>query len=481
MHSNLLPRIQRSRLLLLLAPTVVILLSACGTGNPQDTFDTRGPVAETQGNLFKVIFWIAVVVFVLVQGGIIWITLRYRRKSDDEMPKQIHGNIKLELTWTIIPTLIIIAIAIPTVRTIWDLADPPLDESVMTVEAVGHQWWFEFRYPESEIVTANELRVPVGQNVRVILQAQDVIHSFWVPVLFGKVDMVPNRDNELWFRADEPGNYYGQCAEFCGLAHALMRFRVIAQPQDEYDEWVSGMQSAPDAPAAESAESRGRTLFAANCSTCHTTDTYAAGGYERELSLQESRWDGWLADRDNSRIVSAPNLTHFGTRTTIGAGITDLTRETLLQWINNPGDLKPSRMQDHAAVYQTANGTANLSDNEVSDIADYLLSLVPGDASASPSPTPVIDDPVALGQTTFNDSCASCHTTTDQTTVGPGLGGIEERAGTRVSGLSADEYLEQSIREPQAYLVDGFGPVMPDLPLSDDQVNGLIEYLKTLD
>ena len=480
---NLLPRFPRRRLLLLAIPALTAFISACATGNPQDTFDTAGPVAEDQANLFKFIFWIAVVVFVIVEFGIIWITLKYRRRSDSEMPVQTHGNTKLELTWTFIPTLIIIAIAIPTVIAIWDLAEPPADEPSMQIEAVGHQWWFEFRYPGDEIITANELHVPVGKNVVVKLEAEDVIHSFWVPKLFGKVDMVPNRENELWFRADEPGVFFGQCAEFCGISHALMRFRVIAHPEDEYNEWVAGMRRPPVALAEGSSAAQGQTLFAQNCSSCHGIQSYRAGAYQAEITRQAGNWSAWLADIENSRLVSAPDLTHFGLRTTLAAGITDLDRASLIDWIDDPRNLKPgTRMQLHAAVYQTDDGTANLTETEVAAIADYLLALVPGDADEPVNGGGGTTDPVEVGQALFASNCTACHSTGSDTRVGPGLAGVGDRAGTRVDGLSADDYIKQSLREPNAYLVDGFaGGMQAFTTLTDEEIDGLVAYLKTLE
>lgn len=492
MLSNLLPRLPRRRLLLLALPAAAGFISACATGNPQDTFDTAGPVAKQQADLFKFIFWIAVVVFVLVEGGIIWITLQYRRRSDSEMPKQTHGNTKLELTWTFIPALIIVAIAIPTIQSIWDLAEPPADEPFMTVEAIGHQWWFEFRYPEEEIVTANELVVPVGKNVVVELRSQDVIHSFWVPNLFGKVDMVPTRENQLWFRADREDVYYGQCAEFCDVGHALMRFRVIAEPEDKYNEWVAGMRRAPNPPAAGSPESRGQTLFRDNCSTCHSVDSYIAGRYESEITTQEGRWTGWLANPENSPIVSAPNLTHFGDRITFGAGIRDRDKGALVDWIRDPGSIKPeTRMQEQALVYQNRDdGQADLTEQQISDIADYLLSLKPGDAA----PGDAMDGTdagdggdsgggglAAAGQATFESLCSACHSTGPNQIVGPGLSGIGERAGTTRPGLSADEYIRESIKQPMAFAAGGNTNIMPTFPqLSDADIDGLIAYLKTL-
>ncbi len=478
MFHNLLPRLSRRKLLLFLIPAAAAFIAGCASNNPQDTFDTAGPVAEQQADLFKFIFWIAVVVFIIVEGGIIWITLKYRSRSDsDEMPVQTHGNTKLELTWTFIPTLIIIAIAIPTVIAIWDLAEAPADEPSMTVEAIGHQWWFEFRYPEEEVVTANELRVPVGKNVIVKLESQDVIHSFWVPKLFGKVDMVPNRDNELWFRADEPGVFYGQCAEFCGVAHGLMRFRVIAEPAEDYEAWVAGMQRPPAAPTGAAVD--GQRLFGQHCSSCHTIDSYREGAYTSEISLQDGRWQGWLADIENASIVSAPNLTHFGTRLTIGAGIRDLDRQTLVEWIEDPGNLKPeTRMEEHALVYK--GGKANLTNDEIGAIADFLLSLRPVSADAEPTPTPVVSgDPVEVGQAVFVSNCASCHSTGSDSIVGPGLAGIAGRA----PGGNADSYIKESIVEPGAIIADGYQNIMPSSfgsSLSTEQIAGLVAYLKTL-
>jgi cytochrome c oxidase subunit 2 len=486
MISNLLPRVRRRQLLLFLIPAAAAFIAACGTGNPQDTFNTAGPVAERQASLFKYILSIAVVVFILVEGGIIFITLKYRRKSDSEMPKQTHGNTRLEITWTIIPALILIAVAVPTINTIWDLKAPPSDEPVMTIEAIGHQWWFEFRYPGQEIITANELHVPVGTNVAVNLESQDVIHSFWVPNLFGKVDMVPTRENRLWFRADEPGSFYGQCAEFCGISHGLMRFRVIAEPQDKFDEWVAGMRRPPVAPAAGSPEERGQTVFNNNCSSCHAANSYRAGGYEQAITSQDNLWAGWVKatqDGDVPSVVSAPNLTHFGTRTTLAAGIRDLNKENLVEWIADPSSLKPgTRMQELAAVYNVnENHTASLEPSQISDLADFLLSLVPVEADVAP--TRVAGDPVAIGQATFTSAgCGGCHSIGSDARTGPGLAGIAARAETRVQGQTADQYIEESIRNSTAFVVDGFQPIMPkfDGVLSNTEIEGLIAYLKTL-
>ncbi len=469
---------------------VALLAAACTPDNPQSTFGVGGPVAKQQADLFIFIFWIAVAVFILVEGAIIYFALRFRAKRGAAIPAQTHGNTKLEIAWTILPALILIAIAIPTVKGIYDTYTPAEDlGDPLEVEAIGHQWWFEFRYTEEEIVTANELYVPVGRPVLVKLTSQDVIHSFWVPKLAGKVDMVPVRENQVWFLANEPDTYLGQCVEFCGISHAKMRFRVIAVTLAEYEEWAAGMHRAPVAPAAGSRDAEGRTLFASNCSTCHTVDSYRDSGYAAEVAAQTVRWEAWRANPDPeganpARIVSAPNLTHFGMRSTIGAGVKPLDKETLLAWIKDPSSIKQgTRMQAHAAVYQTDGHRASLSDDEVDKIAAYLLSLKPSAADVEPEPGgPAGGSAAERGQELFLSSgCSACHSTGDNRVVGPGLKGVYERAPSRKPGMSADDYIKESIKSPNAYVVDGYPAAMVlSVQLTDAQIADIIEYLKTL-
>jgi len=407
---------RRPVLTVMMLGAVALIAAACGSGDAS-TFSSDGPVAELQNNLLLFVFVIAVVVFVLVEGLIIFIVFRYRRR-DDSVPHQTHGNGRLELLWTVIPAIIIIIIAVPTVQGIWTLASPCDDEDAMQVEAIGHQWWFEFRYPNERLVTANELVVPTGQCVELSLTSQDVLHSFWVPRLFGKRDMVPNKVNKLSFEANVAREYVGICAELCGVAHAKMQFRVTALEPDEFAAWRDGWFVAPDAPASDSSAAAGRVLFNQHCATCHTVDSYRANGYEQEVAAQERRWAAFVADPTplgstnlpaGSPLVSAPNLTHFGLRETLGARAVELNRETLFDWIKNPsrdrdGNLVKSgtRMQNHAAIYvnqlsdeQKADFQnprtedfevqvdAGLSDAEINQLVDYLFSLTPGEAATA--------------------------------------------------------------------------------------------------
>ena len=355
-----------------------ILLMACNPEGPQSTFDAQGPVSEIQKNLFLFTFWIAVIVFIVVEGAILFVTFRYRRKND-ELPVQTHGNLKLEITWTIIPAIIIVIIAIPTVIGIWQTQVMPDEEDSLVINAVGHQWWFEFNYPSEEVVTANELHLPEDTNVIVNIESQDVLHSFWIPKIAGKVDMVPNHENQLWIKADNPGLYYGQCAEFCGVAHAMMRFRVIVHTNEDYQNWLEYMRTPPQDLVSGSDEDEGRKLFVGNCSMCHTYDSYKKAAYHKEINSQYNRWEEWKKDKENSAIVSAPNLTHFGNRITLGAGLKENNYDNLVKWIEDPDSIKiGTRMKNHAAIYTTEN---TLSDLEMEQIAKDLLSLKPSDDS----------------------------------------------------------------------------------------------------
>ena len=185
------------------------------------TFDAKGPVAERQLILLVALFWICLVVFILVVGALLYAAIKFREKPGQGIPEQVHGNTKLEITWTVIPSVLLAIVAVPTVISTFYISSPPNGEDIrINVEA--NQWWWEIEYPESGVVTANEIHIPVGKAVGVYLDSPDVLHSFWVPKLAGKMDIIPGKTTYMWLQADEPGNYYGQCAEFCGESHTYM-------------------------------------------------------------------------------------------------------------------------------------------------------------------------------------------------------------------------------------------------------------------
>ena len=484
----------------------VLLLVSCG---PQSTFEAQGEVAEKQLTLFWIIFGFGVFVFVVVEGALLYSAIRYRQRPGQGLPSQIHGNTKLEIAWTIAPAFVLVAIAIPTLIVIFDISSGGgPDLPVVKVEVIAHQWWWEIRYPEHDVSTANEMHVPVGKRIDVTLRSDDVIHSFWVPRLRGKTDIIPRNVNEIWFVADEPGSFSGQCAEFCGVAHAKMRFRVIAETQADFDEWLEDYRKDSVQPTGVAAQ--GATLFASKgCILCHSKD-----GPESP-ELREQQRDAFFR---GDPVVPGPNLTQFATRTTMAAGTLPLTESNLLQWLRNPDDLKPgNRMAELATVYNDPEQA--LTENEVEALAAFLLTLYPAPAAAQVTPTSIVPftptstlepgtveptstpgaitptiptgvtpgDPVA-GAVVFNNAspiaCSVCHSLDGTVGLGPTQQGIATRAATRVSGLSAEEYIRQSILDPNAFMVEGFSPVMPTTfgtELTPQQIEDLIAFLLTLE
>ena len=235
----------------------MLLLAGCEFAGPQSALDPAGPVAQAQKDIFVWTLWLSFPVMLGVGGVLVYSLLRFRAKDAADanaIPSQTHGNTRLEIGMTIVATVIVVLVAVPTVRTIFATEQrvdvTALEPGDVLVRATGYQWWFKFEYPELGITTANELIIPAGRRVVVELDSADVLHSFWVPNLAGKRDMIPNNRNQVWFVADEPGTYYGQCAELCLGAHAYMRFRVIAEDDAGFDAWVDAFQTAARADRA---------------------------------------------------------------------------------------------------------------------------------------------------------------------------------------------------------------------------------------
>ena len=234
-----------------------LAMAGCSSlGGDQNTFSPAGDVAESQLNYFYIVLAPAVVILIGVMAVLLYSLYRYRRRSDDEpLPKQVHGNDRLEYAWTIAPAILLIAIAIPTVIGIFEIGRAPRADALhVRVEAFQWDWQFVYLDPEyedanGEPLTSPELYIPVGREIGVELESSDVIHSFWVPRLAGKLDIVPGRTNEMWFNATEAGTFAAQCAEFCGIGHAIMRFDVIAQPPDEFEAWAAEQLSGQTATA----------------------------------------------------------------------------------------------------------------------------------------------------------------------------------------------------------------------------------------
>jgi cytochrome c oxidase subunit 2 len=261
----------------------------------------------------------ALVVFVFVEGALIWTIIRDRKHPDDQsLPRQVFGNSRLEVTWTVIPLMLVVILFVMTVRTMSAVAAPGEKPSDLNLRIVGHRWWWEFDYPDLGVVSANELHIPVGKTVQVKLESVDVIHSFWVPQLSGKTDVIPGQHNTMWLKGDQPGEYVGQCAEFCGTEHALMRFRVFVDTQADFDAWLTNQQKAAYQPQTED-EQAGFKTVTNTCESCHSINP-------GEVNKDEK---------------GGPNLTHLFSRTTFAGGSFELNEKNLRSWLKNTQAMKP--------------------------------------------------------------------------------------------------------------------------------------------
>lgn len=329
------------------------ILAGCSFDGAQSTLRPAGPIAQEQMDLFMWTFWLSWPVMILVFGVLAFVLVRYRRRRDDtRMPEQTHGSAVMEVAWTILPVIIVIMVAVPTVRSIFRTQTfIEAGTSDVVVDVTGYQWWWKFEYPQYGFTTANELHIPAGGRVVVHLDSADVLHAFWIPRLAGKMDAIPNQDNQLWFTADEPGVYYGQCAELCLGAHAYMRFRVIVHDPAEYEAWVASFETPEIQVAADPLVAQGRQLVASKgCIGCHTIGNYAEG-----ISVG---------------LPGFPDLTNFGLRTSVGAGVLDATPENVAAWIADPQAIKPG---NYMPTLWAADDPKR--DEETAAIAAYLLSL----------------------------------------------------------------------------------------------------------
>jgi cytochrome c oxidase subunit 2 len=348
------PRLRRAGSVAL-GLALTLILAGCASNAPQDSLKPQGKYAREIDDLFKPVFLIAVVVFVLVEGIVLVAVLRYRRKSDDlddpaDFPEQIHGNTRLEIGWTILPALILGAVAVFTVPVIFDLSAHP-DKS-MDVTVYGQKYWWGYEYPAQDdygisqkITTANELHIPADTEVYLTLESKDVIHSFWAPRLNGKHDVVPGRRHTWLLQADKPGVYSGQCAEFCGTSHANMRLKVVAHDEASWAKWVATMEAPVTKPTSGDAAD-GYALFQAKgCSGCHKID----GEYD-EIAAGNP---------------SAPNLTKLFTRDCFAGCIYNLDdRNELEAWLRNPQRKAGSLMK-----------IGPLSEDEIDHLYAYLQTL----------------------------------------------------------------------------------------------------------
>ncbi len=319
----------------------VNLLLADAAPENLSIFDPVSPPAFAIRDLLYLVLGVAAGIFVLVEGMLVYSILRFRHRESDAPvePPQIYGSKPIEIAWTLAPLLIVFVLFLVTVRSAAEVRPGRPPEGAMPVTVVGHQWWWEYQYPEFGFKTANELHVPVASPTAFELRSVDVIHSFWVPRLAGKTDVVPNHPNRLWFQPLKDGLFLGHCAEFCGTQHANMMIRVVAQTPEEFARWVEDQRKpAVDDPTVRA----GHDLFLAQaCVNCHTVrGTLAQGTF-------------------------GPDLTHLMSRKTLLTGLVPNDRDELRKWLTDPDSVKPGSLMPNM----------HLNEQQVNLITDYLMTL----------------------------------------------------------------------------------------------------------
>jgi cytochrome c oxidase subunit 2 len=316
---------------------------------PQATPSIWAPASTPAHEIYGLSLFVLLItgaIFAVVEGLLAFVIIKFRARELDagNEPAQVYGSAQVELAWTVIPVLIVVVLFLTTARIIFAIQDAPEPKSALDVTVVGHQFWWEFRYPKLGIVTANELHVPVSTSSNpeptyLKLYSADVDHSFWVPQLGGKTDLIPNHPNQMWIDPQATGLYLGQCAQFCGIEHAKMLIRVYVDTPRQFDAWVKKQQQPGTQDASVAA---GRHIFETEaCMNCHTiAGTVAKGTF-------------------------GPDLTHLMSRATIAAGAAANTPQNLRAWIQDPNAFKPGALMP----------AMQLSDRQVDEVVAYLSSL----------------------------------------------------------------------------------------------------------
>ena len=415
---------------------LALALAGCGSYGsdyPNSTFNHTTEFNTAIDSLWdKLLFW-GTLVFVLVEGILLYTIIRFRRRSDADEPKHVHGNTFLEITWTVAPAIILVFIAIPTVRTIF-VTQARAVPNALEVEVIGHQWWWEFRYPQytqqtatgrvDTLVTANELYLPIGRTVNFALKTKDVLHSFWIPQLGGKRDLIANHTNYLWFTPDSSLStnvFNGFCAEYCGASHANMRFRTFVVPPAEFDQWTThqmtpaALAAAPAAsPAADTTQRAAGTPAQAASAAPVAVQQAAAYAFPLDSVPAYARPatpvpagvtfpENLTGDAQRGRDLFArsaclgchairgtvaaspigPNLTHVGSRATLAAGLYPNDARHLALWIKNARLMKPGSAMPTLGLGQrdpitgatVSQALGGLNDQQIADLVAYLQAL----------------------------------------------------------------------------------------------------------
>jgi cytochrome c oxidase subunit 2 len=328
------------RLAVILAAVGLALpLAACGV-TPQTAFNPQSEYAVEGLDLFVLIIWMGVIIGVIVEAVLIWAAIHYRRRPGDRLPPQIHGNTIIEILWTTGPVIVvgyILFVTLPVIFKTQALAPP----ASLNVEVIGHQFWWEFHYPDANVVTSNELHLPVGRTANLILHSDDVIHSFWIPALGGKRDAFPGHTNFIWMTPSSTGEFPGQCYQLCGYSHGNMRERAIIQSPADFQIWLTAQQAPAAKPTDPTAAEGAQLLQTRGCAGCHTISGTPAQG------------------------KIGPNLTHIASRGTIAGSIFDNNAQNLRTWLKDPPTSKPGSLMPNLG----------LNEHELDVLVAYLQSL----------------------------------------------------------------------------------------------------------
>ncbi|UOY93764.1 cytochrome c oxidase subunit II [Ectobacillus sp. JY-23] len=336
-----------------LVSLLALLLGGCGK-DFQSTLIPQGEVAKMQYDLLLLSTAIMVLVVLVVTAIFIYVVVKFRQKKGQEnyIPKQVEGNHKLEIIWTVIPILLLLVLAVPTVTYTFKLADvkpaqkQKLDKDTIVIDVSARLYWWEFAYKNEKIVTSQDMVIPTGKKVYLNLKGADIKHAFWVPSLAGKIDTNPDNVNMMWLKADNPGTYNGFCTELCGPSHALMQFKVKAVSPEEYEAWTASMNKLDGKQTTASAQAEeGQEIFQKSCIGCHAVDANDARPAAARI---------------------APNLANFGDRELV-AGIVENNEENVKQWLKDPEGMKPGNLM--TGKY------GNLTDEQVDALTAYLLGL----------------------------------------------------------------------------------------------------------
>ena len=347
------------------------VLAACSSDDQVfNTLDPKGENARQIDGLTMGIGWMATIVGIIVAALVVYVIIKFRATEEtyDDLPEQVHGNTPAELGWTIAPAVLLLGVAIWSLPVIFDLNDQ--DENDMTVIVEGQQWWWQFEYDLDEdgvfeTITSGDIVFPAGETINLEITSNDVIHSFWIPELNGKKDAVPGRVHPWKLQADEPGVFWGQCAEYCGLSHAEMRMRAVALSPEDWEEWKARQLSDGVVPAeGDTAERRGYELFGQFCASCHVVNGVYEGAAENEVPLLSG---------------IAPNLTHLMGRTSFGGALFEMYNEDgslntaeLTAWVRNAPGVKALAPDNQQGMISFED---QLDNTQLSDIIAYLSTL----------------------------------------------------------------------------------------------------------